>query len=172
MEYHFNPNDRKDQYARLYSDKVVNLINDLELPRYGLGNYIIDKPARKLTKDEEVMISNLSRAGKRLMGFCRTNLFKRLESSGYAFLLSIARHLLRNFVFIHAMENRLDLPIGKNVVENLDDFLEDNDMDQDDNTTKISFLVDENEFLRRASEVYNIFSHTYSENFCGSSLIL
>lgn len=165
VEYHFNPNDRKDQYARLYSDKVVNLINDLELPRYGLGNYIIDKPARKLTKDEEVMISNLSRAGKRLMGFCRTNLFKRLESSGYAFLLSIARHLLRNFVFIHAMENRLDLPIGKNVVENLDDFLEDNDMDQDDNTTKISFLVDENEFLRRASEVYNIFSHTYSKNF-------
>ena len=32
------------------------------------------------------MIADLSRAGKRLMGFCRTNLFKRLESSGQAFL--------------------------------------------------------------------------------------
>jgi hypothetical protein len=27
-------------------------------------------------------VAGLSRAGKRLMGFCRTNLFKRLESGG------------------------------------------------------------------------------------------
>ena len=32
-------------------------------------------------------MQDLSRAGKRLKGFCRTNLFKRLESSGHAFLL-------------------------------------------------------------------------------------
>ena len=30
------------------------------------------------------------------MGFCRTNLFKRLESSGAAFIQSIERHILRN----------------------------------------------------------------------------
>lgn len=165
VEYYFNPNDKKDQYARLYSDKVVNYINELELPRYGLGNYIVEKPVRKLTKDDEVLIDNLSRAGKRLMGFCRTNLFKRLESSGYAFLLSIARHILRNFVFVYAMENHLDLPIGKNSVENLDDFLEDDDIESESDETKISFLVDENEFLRRAREVYNIFKHTYNERF-------
>ena len=29
------------------------------------------------------------------MGFCRTNLFKRLESSGHAFLLSVERHVLQ-----------------------------------------------------------------------------
>jgi superfamily II DNA or RNA helicase len=165
VEYYFNPKDRKDQYARLYSDKVVNWINDLELPRYGLGNYMVDNPSRKLANGEEIMIQNLSRAGKRLMGFCRTNLFKRLESSGYAFLLSISRHILRNFVFVYAMENRLDLPIGKNAVENLDDFLEDNDIESEDDATTISFLTNEDEFLKRAREVYNIFSHTYKERF-------
>ena len=46
------------------------------------------------------------------MGFCRTNLFKRLESSGQAFLQSVERHILRNFVFLHAIENDLPLPIG------------------------------------------------------------
>ena len=46
------------------------------------------------------------------MGFCRTNLFKRLESSGQAFMQSVERHILRNFVFLHAIENDLPLPIG------------------------------------------------------------
>ncbi len=50
---------------------------------------------------------DLSRAGKRLMGFCRTNLFKRLESSGEAFQQSLERHILRNYIFLHAIENDL-----------------------------------------------------------------
>ena len=58
------------------------------------------------------MLQDLSRAGKRLMGFCRTNLFKRLESSGQAFLQSLERHILRNYIFLHAIEHDLPLPIG------------------------------------------------------------
>jgi hypothetical protein len=46
------------------------------------------------------------------MGFCRTNLFKRLESSGQAFIQSVERHILRNYVYLHALENDLPLPIG------------------------------------------------------------
>jgi len=46
------------------------------------------------------------------MGFCRTNLFKRLESSGYAFHLSLKRHILRNQVYLYAIENQWPLPIG------------------------------------------------------------
>src|SRR5687768_2140484 len=57
-------------------------------------------------------MSNLTRAGKRLIGFCRTNLFKRLESSGHAFLLSVRRHILRNFIYLHALEKGLPLPVG------------------------------------------------------------
>ena len=165
VEYDFNTQDTKDQYARLYSDKVVDYINSLDLPRYGLGNYIIKKPPRSLTKDENAIIQNLSRAGKRLMGFCRTNLFKRLESSGYAFLLSISRHILRNFVFIHALENHLALPIGKNIVENLDGFLEDDDTDRVDGDSTIAFILDENQYLKRAEEVYHLFVTKYKNRF-------
>ena len=46
------------------------------------------------------------------MGFCRINLFKRLESSGLAFEQSIDRHVLRNFVFLHAIKNNQPIPIG------------------------------------------------------------
>ena len=58
------------------------------------------------------MLDDLSRAGKRLMGFCRTNLFKRLESSGQVFIQSVERHILRNYIFLHAIEQGLPLPIG------------------------------------------------------------
>ncbi|MEB2307737.1 MAG: helicase-related protein [Candidatus Brocadiaceae bacterium] len=101
-----------DQFARLYSDKVVNIIRDLHLPRYGLGNYLKPTPDNPPTREEDREIKNLSRAGKRLIGFCRTNLFKRLESSGNSFLLSVRRHILRNHICLHAIKNGLPLPIG------------------------------------------------------------
>jgi len=104
--------DPNDQYARLYSDSVVNTIRLLHLPRYGLANYLKPTPDEPPTTDEAEVMKNLSRAGKRLIGFCRTNLFKRLESSGHAFLLSVRRHILRNFICLHALENGLALPIG------------------------------------------------------------
>ena len=61
------------------------------------------------------------------MGFCRTNLFKRLESSGQAFLQSVERHILRNFVYLHAIENDLPLPIGTQDAELLDARFDDDD---------------------------------------------
>ena len=33
-----------DPYARFYSDPVIQAINELKLPRYGLGNYVAPKP--------------------------------------------------------------------------------------------------------------------------------
>ncbi len=75
-----------------------------------MASYITAKV--KTTEAEKLLLRGLSRGGKRLMGFCRTNLFKRLESGGSAFLQSITRHILRNYVFLHAIENGLDLPIG------------------------------------------------------------
>ena len=104
-----NPADR---YARLYSSAVVDEINALHVPRYGLGNYIDPVAEKSATPAERKFIENLGRAGKRLMGFCRTNLFKRLESSGFSFLQSIDRHILRNQIYLHAIENNLDLPVG------------------------------------------------------------
>jgi superfamily II DNA or RNA helicase len=104
--------DPRDAYARLFSDDVVAVINSLSLPRYGLGNYVASARKEPPTAAEARILANLSRAGRRLMGFCRTNLFKRLESSGWSFLQSVERHVLRNFVFLHAIEAGLPLPIG------------------------------------------------------------
>jgi hypothetical protein len=106
---------------------VVGTINALTLPRYGLGNYITNKPKTPPTPHQAKIIDGLSRAGTRLMGFCRTNLFKRLESAGPAFLLSIERHILRNFIVLHAIEQGLDIPLGTQGAELLDTRLNDED---------------------------------------------
>ena len=158
VEYEFDPDDKKDIYANLYSKTVVDAINHMNLPRYGLKNYLEKKPTAKATKEEELIMQNLSRAGKRLMGFCRTNLFKRLESSGYSFLLSLSRHILRNYVFVYAIENKLPIPIGKNISQNLDDFLEDDDTDNDNqNENHLKLILDPEKYLLKAAELYKVF---------------
>jgi hypothetical protein len=112
VKFKIDDNNSRDQYALLYSAPIVDAVNRLALPRYGLGNYLGERPHDPPTAAEARIILDLSRAGKRLMGFCRTNLFKRLESSGQAFIQSIERHILRNFVYLHALEAGLPLPIG------------------------------------------------------------
>jgi len=129
LKFSLDERNPQDQYARLYSDRVVDLVNDLSLPRYGLGNYIEKDADRVATPEEKRQLDNLSRAGKRLMGFCRTNLFKRLESSGQSFLLSVDRHILRNYVYIYAIDNGLPLPIGIQSAELLDVASNDEDAD-------------------------------------------
>ena len=116
-----------DQYARLYAPEVVDAINALNLPRYGLGNYIAPKPLDPPKPAEAKQLEGLGRSGKRLMGFSRTNLFKRLESGGPAFIQSLERHILRNFVFLHAIEHNLPLPIGTQAAELLDPRVSDED---------------------------------------------
>jgi len=122
-----NDGDPNDQYARLYSPFVVNKVASLELARYGLGNYLVPNPTDPATQREEKVIRDLGRAGKRLMGFCLTNLFKRLESGGMTFLQSVSRHILRNFVFVHALENGLPVPVGAQNVELFDTRTRDED---------------------------------------------
>jgi hypothetical protein len=165
VEYVFDPKDPKDQYAKLYSTEVVDIINDLVLPRYGLQQYLNEKPIIKPTKEEAQVIQNLSFAGRRLMGFCRTNLFKRLESSGYSFLLSLSRHILRNYVFVYAIQNHLPIPIGKNISQNLDEYLEDSDTDNDgEDTNYLKLILKEETYLQKAKELYNLFASESHKN--------
>jgi superfamily II DNA or RNA helicase len=112
LQFPVNEADPADRYARLYSPAVVDHINALHVPRYGLGLYVDLQLEKAATATERKIIENLGRAGKRLMGFCRTNLFKRLESNGYSFLQSIDRHILRNQIYLYAIENGRDLPVG------------------------------------------------------------
>ncbi len=163
VEYDFNPKDSKDQYAKLYTAEVVTSLNQLNLPRYGLANYLLDPLPFNPTKSEEVLMQNLSRAGKRLMGFARTNLFKRLESSGHSFLLSLSRHILRNYIFIYAIDNNLPIPVGGQEANTLDEFLEDKDAEQTDNNNHIMFEAES--YYRLAGEVYKLFETTQKRRF-------
>ncbi len=165
------------QYARLFSDDVVNTINGLNLPRYGLGNYVAAKS--NPTPDEQRVLDDLSRAGKRLMGFCRTNLFKRLESSGHAFLLSVERHVLRNFIFVHAIEQGLPLPIGTTDARVLDaQSYDDGDAEadagdafEDDEDPAVPANAEPRplrttaDFRERAAQVYKEFAESYTSRF-------
>src|SRR3989454_6521286 len=180
-QFAINETDPGDQYARLYAPDVVGAINALALPRYGLGNYDSPSPHEPPTQTEAKALHDLSRAGKRLMGFCRTNLFKRLESSGQAFLQSIERHILRNYVFLHAIESGRPLPIGTQGAELLDSRIYDEDADdvsvtsdlfddgEDDNATVEATgrapLRTEADFQRRAAEVYATYSTQYNRRF-------
>jgi len=116
-----------DQYSRLYSEEMIGMMESLKLPRYGLIHYIDEKKAETAAPYEKNLIENLSRAGSRMMGFCKSTFFKRIDSSGFAFLLTLFRHILRNTVFIYAIDNKLKLPISD---ENTfpEDYLEDTDI--------------------------------------------
>lgn len=163
-----------DPYARLYSDAVVNAINALVLPRYGLGNYIAPKPKSPPTQQQAKVIEGLSRAGTRLMGFCRTNLFKRLESAGPAFILSIERHILRNFIVLHAIENGLDIPLGTQGAEMLDTrhydedpdgILADDEGDEEPDNAIGNGLRTEADYRARAAEAYKVYSSALKSRF-------
>ncbi len=171
-----------DQYARLYADDIVNAVNGLNLPRYGLGNYLKASPHKPPTQAEARKIEDLSRAGKRLMGFCRTNLFKRLESSGHAFIQSVERHILRNYVFLHAIQEESDLPIGSLDAQVLDSRFYDgdsdsmishlfdspeveDDIDNESNTAELDDLKNEVQFKEVAADLYLQYSTRYNKQF-------
>lgn len=178
VKFKISERDPDDQYARLYADDVVKAVNDLRLPRYGLGNYQQPSPRKPPTPDDAKVLADLSRAGTRLKGFCRTNLFKRLESSGHSFILSVERHILRNFICIHAIEKGLPIPIGTQDMGLLDTWANDQDtdlwdpaVDNDDNdaandpSAKAQPVVNEKDIRARASEVYKTYAAQFRRRF-------
>lgn len=168
-----------DQYSRLYSDEMIDMMASLTLPRYGLTAYLNEEKAKQASVTEKGIIENLSRAGKQQMGFCKSTFFKRIDSCGFSFLLTISRHILRNMVFIYALENKLRLPIGD---ENQlpDDFIDDEDINSNilgdglakegavgkSDLPKIS--IDLDDYKRRAEEYYNFISTKNNVGFIDS----
>ena len=154
-----------DQYSRLYSEEMIGLMESLKLPRYGLIHYLDEKKAAEASKYESDLIANLSRAGERMMGFCKSTFFKRIDSSGFSFLLTLFRHILRNAVFIYAIDNKLKLPISD---ENTfpEDFIDDadindiftNDDDEEERSSGDNLVQIPNDmeiYMQKAEEYYN-----------------
>lgn len=150
-----------DQYSRMYSDEIIDIMEELKLPRYGLSKYVDEVSACEADAKESQILENLSRAGQQMMGFCKSTFFKRMDSCGYSYLLTIYRHILRNAVFIYAIENGLPFPIGD---ENTfrDDFSEDSDANTDIITESdeedldiLSLPTDLEYYKNKAAEYYS-----------------
>jgi hypothetical protein len=176
IKFEVDDNDPNDPYAKAYSNKVISAIDGLTLPRYGLANYLAGDPAHPPTAAEAKIMEGLGRAGIRLMGFCRTNLFKRLESGGPAFIQSLQRHVMRNLVFLHAIENDLPVPIGTQDADLLD--LTDEDVDSE----AVGALFERGEYVQEngdetpesggiealkqhAAHVYQVYANVQSRRF-------
>ena len=91
----------------------------------------------------------------------------------------MVRHVLRNYVYLHAIENDLPLPIGTQDAEMLDTRFTDEDLnqavgseadasDEDDlmmtDTEPISSW-DRSAFKRRAAEIYDEYQKRYKSRF-------
>ena len=158
------PTVEGDQFSRLYSDGMIALMEELQLPRYGLSKYLSETQTADAPLQDKQVFENLSRAGARMMGFCKSTFFKRMDSSGFAFLMTLYRHIVRNAVFIYAIENKLDLPIGDenpmygDTPEDMDGFFtEDSGAGEEDNIKRtLRIPTDMEHYMRKAQEYYQI----------------
>lgn len=181
VTFNVDESDPNDAYARLYAPEVVDTIGRLALPRYGLGNYINDKTKGSATPLEKEQLANLGRAGKRLIGFSRTGIFKRLESGGATFVQSLERHVLRNYIFLQALEAGKPLPIGPQNAELLDERDDDEEtlftQDGDETTPAESadevvgeedtdeLALTEAAYRHRATQIYAQYETKYKKRF-------
>ncbi|WP_420625007.1 helicase-related protein [Candidatus Poriferisodalis sp.] len=101
-----------DPAYEMTSDRTLDAIRDLRLPRYQLG-YFIDEDFVPGDAHERQLEEDLQNSVQgNLAGFSRITMFKRLSSSGPAFVATLRRHRLRNLVAAYALANGLEMPIG------------------------------------------------------------
>lgn len=101
----------EDDPARLMEeDATLDSIRDLGLPRYRLADY--DNPRAEHSEKDSKILADIRSGRGNVSGFVRIGLFKRLSSSGRSFILSLQRQRARNELFIYAIKNGLDVPLG------------------------------------------------------------
>ncbi len=96
----------EDTYQGLYQkirehigSRERNVTAQLTYARYGLWNYVKDE------KQEVEPYRDLQSAGRNLRGLIRVLLFKRFESSVFAFKRTISRLLTVHHIFLEALDN-------------------------------------------------------------------
>lgn len=101
-----------DPARPMVSDDTLNAIRDLKLPRSTMGTHL-NPDYNPRTPAEAKLLADLREAAHgNIAGFNRIMMFKRLSSSGPAFLATLRRHRLRNLVAVHALDNDLPVPVG------------------------------------------------------------
>lgn len=91
-------------------DATLDAIHELVLPRYRLADY--DNPKAPHSTPDTKNLDDIRPGRGNVSGFVRVGLFKRLSSSGHAFILSPQRQRARNELFLHAIDNQLPTPLG------------------------------------------------------------
>ena len=91
-------------------ETTLDAIRDLTLPRYRLADY--DDPKAPHSEKDLKILSDIRSGRGNVSGFVRIGLFKRLSSSGHSFILSLQRQRARNQLFVYALDNALDVPLG------------------------------------------------------------
>ena len=114
-------------------------VDELTYARYGLWHYVIE------AKQKQEPYTNLQRSGINLRGLMRILLFKRFESSVYAFKVSVRRLLKIHERFLKALEEGI-VPAGDAAQDILYDPNEPNEAEELD-------LIDA---LRQVSARYDI----------------
>lgn len=113
--------------------------NELSYARYGLWNYVLKD------KQKQEPYNTLQRAGSNLRGLMRVLLFKRFESSVYAFQITIERLLLVHQRFLEALSQGF-IPAGEEAQTLLSENQSEEDVIEQD-------LMDE---LHRVSVKYDL----------------
>jgi len=154
--------DESDPASRMESDETLDVIDSLHLPRYRMIHYIDN--AAEPTNQEQTVLEDIRRGSGHLLGFIRTSLYKRLSSSGFAFVVSLQRHLARNEMYIHAVENGFDIPVGT-IAESMIDV--DTDEDVEDMEVEGPSAAEQYDFLRANSpkKIRWIRSSLFDEKF-------
>jgi len=107
LSHDFSDNDP----AKLMEDDTtLDAVRALTLPRYRLAEY--DNPKAIHTATDKSYLDDIRAGRGNVSGFVRIGLFKRLSSSGHAFILSLQRQRARNELFIYAIDSNLRIPLG------------------------------------------------------------
>ena len=102
---------KADDPARfMEDDQTLDDLRDLSLPRYDISGY--DNPSAYHSPDDRAIIEAARSGRGNVRGFVLSGLYKRLSSSGYSFIQSLTRQLIRNELWIYAIDHQLSVPTG------------------------------------------------------------
>ena len=106
------PFEAGDPASLMTDEETLDTLQALLLPRFRLADYVDDEEMDRGSAEDRAMWEDWKRARSNAAGFVRTGLYKRLSSCGYAFDLSLRRQLARDEMFVWAIDNGRDLPVG------------------------------------------------------------
>ena len=99
-----------DPAMLMEDDETLDALQSLRLPRYRLADY--DDPTAEHSRSDIEHLDDIRAGRGNVSGFVRVGLFKRLSSSGHAFIRSLRRQRDRNDLFLYAIDARLPVPLG------------------------------------------------------------